>query len=301
MGHLQDKIAIVTGAGRGIGREHALLMAREGAKVVVNDLGGAEDGSGEDAGPAHAVADEIVAAGGEAIANGGDVSDYESAQRIVAETVDAFGRVDIVVNNAGILRDSVIINTSAADWQVVIDVNLSGTFLVLQAAARHWRDRSKSGEDVAAAVVNTSSESGLFANPGQANYASAKAGVATLTQVAAKELSRYGVRVNAILPRARTRLTKDIIGDSDPDDRAAFDRWEPGHVSPMVAYLCSPSCEMTGEVFLVGGSRVQRIRPWEKDTNWILDNDGRWSLDDLIRAVKEAGAPGRTTADSEAV
>lgn len=291
MEHLQDKVVVVTGAGRGIGREHALLMARHGARVVVNDLGGAPDGSGSEPGPAEVVAEEIRSSGGEAVANSDDVSDPDGAAAIVQSGIDAFGRIDGLVNNAGVLRDGVIVNLSESDWDIVVKVNLKGTFLVTRAAARHWRERSKSGEEVMAAVVNTSSESGVFGNPGQANYASAKAAIASFTQIASKELGRYGVRTNAILPQARTRLTEGAFGDALAPKEGEFDRFDPANVSPMVTYLISDGCALSGEVFLVGGSRVQRIRPWEKDPDWKLMTDGRWDVDGLATAAEAAGIP----------
>ncbi len=291
MGHLEGKTVIVTGAGRGIGREHALLFAQEGANVVVNDLGGAEDGSGAAAGPAEEVAQEIRDAGGQAVANGDDVADEEGSARIVAQAVETFGDLHGLVNNAGILRDRVLVNISPEDWDLVVRVNMRGTYLMMRAAGNYWRDQSKAGKDVSGAVINTSSESGVFGNPGQANYAAAKAAVASLTQVGAKELKRYGVRVNAILPQARTRLTEGAFGDALAAKEGEFDRWNPANVSPFVVYLASPLSDLTGEVFLVGGSRVQRVKPWEKDPDWKLLTDGRWTLDALDKAVAEAGMP----------
>ncbi|MGV9949846.1 SDR family oxidoreductase [Rhodococcus aetherivorans] len=291
MKRLDAKTVIVTGAGRGIGREHALLFAEEGANVVVNDLGGAADGSGSTSGPADSVVAEIRARGGSAIANGDDVADSNGAARIVQAAVDTFGDLHGLVNNAGILRDRVLVNISEEDWDLVVRVNLRGTFLMTRAAANYWRTQSKSGQQPNASVVNTSSESGVFGNPGQANYAAAKSAVATLTQVGAKELSRYGVRVNAILPQARTRLTEGAFGDALAAKEGEFDRWDPANVSPFVGYLLSPQCQLTGEVFLVGGSRVQRIKPWEKDPDWKLTADSRWTLDGLDKAVAKLGSP----------
>ncbi|OBH08866.1 SDR family oxidoreductase [Mycobacterium sp. E1747] len=292
MGYLDGKAVIITGAARGIGREHALLFAREGARVLVNDLGGAHDGSGASAGPAQEVVDEIKAAGGEAVANGDDVADAAGAKRIVDAALEAFGRLDGLVNNAGILRDRVLVNLSDDDWDLVLRVNLRGAFLMTREAAGYWREQSKAGEPVSASVVNTSSESGVFGNPGQANYAAAKSAVATLSQVASKELRRYGVRVNAILPQARTRLTENAFGDSLAAKNGEFDRFDPANVAPFVGYLLSSVCDLTGEVFLVGGSRVQRIQPWAKDANWKLMTDRRWTLEALEKAVANAGTPG---------
>ncbi|MWA03205.1 SDR family NAD(P)-dependent oxidoreductase [Actinomadura sp. LD22] len=291
MGSLDGLVAVVTGAGRGIGREHALLLAAEGAAVVVNDLGGAADGTGAERSPAEQVADEIRAAGGRAVANADDVADSAGAARVAETALREFERLDVLVNNAGILRDRVLVNLSDEDWDRVVRVNLRGTFLTTRAAAAHWRERSKAGEQVRASVVNTSSESGVFGNPGQANYAAAKAAVASLTQVASKELARYGVRVNAILPQARTRLTEGAFGDALAGREGEFDRWDPANVSPFVAYLAGPSTEITGEVFIVGGSRVQRVRPWERDPGWKLQTEGRWTVADLEKAVAGAGVP----------
>ncbi|WP_028463378.1 SDR family oxidoreductase [Nocardia sp. 348MFTsu5.1] len=291
MGSLDKLVAVVTGSGRGIGREHALLLASEGAAIVVNDLGGGRDGTGSESSPAQDVVDEIIKAGGRAVANGDDVSDSAGAQRIIDTAVAEFGRLDIVVNNAGILRDRVLVNLTDDDWDLVMKVNTRGTFAVLRAAANYWRDQSKAGHPVSASVINTSSESGVFGNPGQANYAAAKAAVASLTQVAAKELDRYGVRVNAILPQARTRLTEATFGDALSASENKFDRWDPANVSPFVAYLASPTTQLSGEVFIVGGSRVQRVKPWERDPEWKLQTDGRWTVADLEKAVSDAGIP----------
>jgi NAD(P)-dependent dehydrogenase (short-subunit alcohol dehydrogenase family) len=292
MGHLDGRVVIVTGAGRGIGREHALLFAQEGASVVVNELGGGQDGEGAASGPAQQVVEQLKAAGGQAVANGADVADEVGAKRIVAAALEAFGRLDGLVNNAGILRDRVLVNIEDADWDLVVRVNLRGTFLMTREAARYWREQSKAGAEVAGSVVNTSSESGVFGNPGQANYAAAKAAVAALTQVASKELQRYGVRVNAILPQARTRLTEGAFGDALAAKEGEFDRMNPANVSPFVGYLLSSACPLSGEVFLVGGSRVQRIQPWTKDPGWKLMAEGRWTIEALEKAVAEAGIPG---------
>ena len=285
---LRGRVAVVTGAGRGIGREHALLLASEGAAVVVNDLGGSSSGHGSSSEPAQAVVDEIIDAGGAAVADGSDVSTSEGADQLVASAVKAFGRLDVLVNNAGILRDGPIVNLDDSDWEVSIRVNLRGHFMPLRAAARYWRSASKEGRPVAASVINTSSESGLFANAGQANYAAAKSAIATLTEVASKELARYRVRTNAILPRARTRLTESLT----PLPKAGrFDRWDPANVSPFVAYLATPDCPLNGHVFLVGGSLVQRVKPWSLDPSWMLETDHRWSVRELGSSVEEIGPP----------
>jgi NAD(P)-dependent dehydrogenase (short-subunit alcohol dehydrogenase family) len=286
---LAGRVIIVTGAGRGIGREHALLLGSEGAHVVVNDLGGGPDGTGADAGPAAAVAEEVIAAGGVAVASQADVADSDAAEGMIQLAVDTFGGVHGLVNNAGILRDRVVFNMSDDEWDISIRVNLRGTFAATRAAARYWRATNKSGGDIGRpSIVNTSSESGVFANAGQSNYAAAKAGVAALTEVWHKELGRMGVRVNGILPRARTRLTESLIGGARPD---AFDSWDAGNIAPFVAYLLGADTEISGQVFLVGGGLVQRAAPWTLDPDWKLSKSGRWEIDELAKAVAEAGPP----------
>ncbi|MEZ5266712.1 MAG: SDR family NAD(P)-dependent oxidoreductase [Acidimicrobiales bacterium] len=207
MGALEGRVAIITGAGRGIGREHALLYAAEGAKVVVNDLGGNADGTGGDLTPAQQVAEEIKAMGGEAVVNGDNVASWEGAQNLINQAVETFGDLHVLVNNAGILRDRVLVNMTEAEWDAVVEVHLKGHFAPTRWAAAYWREQSKAGKTVNASVIHTSSTSGLFSNPGQTNYGAAKSGIATFSQICAKELSRYGVRSNAIAPAARTRLT----------------------------------------------------------------------------------------------
>src|SRR5207302_6350688 len=237
MGALEGRICAITGAGRGIGREHALLFASEGAKIVVNDLGGAIDGSGDDRTPAQQVVDEIKAMGGEAVANADNVADWEGGQRLVNTAVETFGALHILVNNAGILRDRVIVNMTEEEWDAVIHVHLKGHFVPTRWSAAYWREQTKAGKTVKANVINTSSTSGLLGNPGQTNYGAAKAGIAAFSVIAAMELERYGVRVNAIAPAARTRMTEATPGLGDivkaPEDAAKFDIWDPGNVSPM--------------------------------------------------------------------
>lgn len=291
MGALEGRVAVITGAGRGIGREHALLFAREGAQVVINDLGGANDGTGADQGPAADVVAEIEAAGGTAIANTDDVADFAGAERLIQSAVDRFGRVDVLVNNAGILRDRFLNAMTEEEWDAVVRVHLKGHFSALRHAVAHWRERSKAGEEVNAAVVNTASGSGVFLpNPGQANYGAAKAGIAALTLVAAAELERYGVRVNAIAPTARTRLTADVPGIgammAKPDDPDAFDAFDPANISPLVAWLATADCPVTGEVYAVQGGQINRLRNWEVGEG--IDTDQPWTID--VIAEKLGGA-----------
>jgi NAD(P)-dependent dehydrogenase (short-subunit alcohol dehydrogenase family) len=283
MGALSGRVAIITGAGRGIGREHALLFAAEGAKVVVNDLGGAVDGSGDDRTPAEQVVDEIKAMGGDALANADDIADWEGGRRLVAAAVEAFGDLHVLVNNAGILRDKMLVNMSESEWDSVIHVHLKGHFVPTRHAAAYWREQVKAGHEVRAAVVNTSSTSGLLGNPGQTNYGAAKAGIAAFTVIAAQELGRYGVRVNAIAPAARTRMTEQTPGLGDivkaPNDPAAFDVWNPANVSPLVAYLSTADCPMTGQVFFVQGGQVRLFRNWTMTET--IDKRDRWTVSEL--------------------
>jgi NAD(P)-dependent dehydrogenase (short-subunit alcohol dehydrogenase family) len=297
MGALDGRVAIITGAGRGIGREHALLFAAEGAKVVVNDLGGAVDGSGDDRTPAQQVVDEIRAMGAEAIANDDDVADWEGGRRLVASTVEAFGDLHVLVNNAGILRDKMLVNMSVEEWDSVLHVHLKGHFVPTRHAAGYWREQIKSGAEVNAAIVNTSSTSGLLGNPGQTNYGAAKAGIAAFTVIAAQELARYGVRVNAIAPAARTRMTEQTPGLGDivkaPTDPSKFDVWDPANISPLVAYLSTESCPLTGKVLFVQGGEVRLFQPWTM-TETRKKND-RWTVAEL--AEKLPGVVGVDASD----
>jgi NAD(P)-dependent dehydrogenase (short-subunit alcohol dehydrogenase family) len=297
MGALDGRVAIITGAGRGIGREHALLFAAEGAKVVVNDLGGAVDGSGDDRTAAQQVVDEIRALGAEALANDDDVADWEGGRRLVAATVEAFGDLHVLVNNAGILRDKMLVNMSTEEWDSVIHVHLKGHFIPTRHAAAYWREKVKDGREVNAAIVNTSSTSGLLGNPGQTNYGAAKAGIAAFTVIAAQELGRYGIRVNAIAPAARTRMTEQTPGLGDivkaPRDPAAFDVWDPANISPLVAYLSTESCPLTGKVLFVQGGSVRLFQPWTMTDT--LEKDDRWTVAELaarLPGVVGIDAPG---------
>jgi NAD(P)-dependent dehydrogenase (short-subunit alcohol dehydrogenase family) len=291
MGALEGRVAIITGAGRGIGREHALLFASEGAKVVVNDLGGSLDGSGGEATPAEQVVEEIKDLGGEAVANHDNVADWDGGARLIQTALDAFGTLDVLVNNAGNLRDRVLVNMTEDDWDAVIHVHLKGHFVPLRHAAAFWREQTKAGVQVNAAVINTSSTSGLLGNPGQANYGAAKAGIAALTNIAATELSRYGVRVNAIAPAARTRMTESTPGLSEivgvPEDKGAFDVWDPANISPLVAYLATATCPLTGRVFFVQGGTVRNFQSWTLTES--IEKDDRWTVAELQAEMQRLG------------
>jgi NAD(P)-dependent dehydrogenase (short-subunit alcohol dehydrogenase family) len=290
MGALAGRVAVITGAGRGIGREHALLFAREGARVVVNDLGGANDGSGADTGPAQQVVDEIRAAGGTAVANTDDIAAWAGASALVEQAVGEFGQLDILVNNAGILRDAFLASMAEAQWDTVIAVHLKGHFAMLRHAAAHWKQRSKAGEQVNAAVINTASASGTFMpNAGQANYGAAKAAIAALTLVAALELERYGVRVNAIAPIARTRLTLATPGFgtifAEPDDATAFDPFHPANIAPLVAYLATEKCPLRGKLFAVQGGAISELAGWH--TVRTTETTDAWTIGDIQARIAD--------------
>src|SRR5690625_1412737 len=289
MGVLDRRVAIVTGAGRGIGREHALLFAREGAAVVVNDAGGTNTGEGADPGPAQQVVDEIIAAGGRAVANTDSVADWNAAKNLVAQAVDEFGRLDVLVNNAGILRDAFIAGMEESQWDAVLAVHLKGHFAMLRHAAEYWKTQSKSGDQPNAAVINTASGSGVtLPNAGQANYGAAKAGIAALTLIAAEELERYGVRVNAIAPIARTRPTLATPGSgasrAEPV-QGEVDLFAPANLSPLVADLAPEKCPFTGGVYDVQGGAISRLAGWH-DTETI-ETDGVWQIDDIAARLPQ--------------
>ena len=287
MGALDGRVAIITGAGRGIGREHALLLAAEGAKVVVNDLGGGLDGSSAEATPAEEVVAEITAMGGSAVANHDNVATWDGGERLIKSALDAFGDLHVLVNNAGILRDRVLVNLSEEDWDAVINVHLKGHFVPTRHAATYWREQAKAGKVVKASVINTSSTSGLLGNVGQSNYGAAKSGIASFSLIIAEELGRYGVRVNAIAPAARTRMTESTPGLSDyvvkPTDAAVFDVWDPANISPLVATLAMEDCAATGQVFFVQGGTVRKFQNWTMTET--LENNDRWSVSELARQL----------------
>jgi NAD(P)-dependent dehydrogenase (short-subunit alcohol dehydrogenase family) len=284
MPDLSGKVAIVTGAGRGIGREHALALAAAGAKVLVNDLGGSLGGEGSDAAPAEQVVAEIEAGGGTAVANGENVADFSGAGRMVQHAIDELGGLDILVNNAGIIRDRMLVNMDEAEWDAVINVHLKGHFAPTRQAAAHWRELSKAGETVRARVVNTSSPSGVFGNVGQANYGAAKAGIAAFTLIAAQELGRYGVTVNCVAPNARTRMTEAAFGDMAPPEDG-FDAMDPANMAPVVVALCADEAQdITGQVLFVYGGAVNVLRGWGPGE--LLARDGKWDADDLLAELR---------------
>jgi len=285
MGELcKGRVVIVTGAGRGIGRGHALEFARQGAAVVVNDLGASGDGQGASKDPANEVVEEIRAMGGQAIANGADVADFEQTAAMVEAAVKEFGRLDVVVNNAGFLRDRMFANTSEDEWDAVIRVHLKGHYCVGRHAAGYFRAQSKAGEEVSGRIINTSSGAGLQGSIGQATYATAKAGVAALTLVQAAELRRYGVTANAIAPAARTRMTEGPFAEMMKKPDSGFDAMDPDNVAPLVVYLGSMSSQhVTGRVFEISGGEISVADGWRKGP--AIDNGKRWDSNDVGGAV----------------
>ena len=285
----EGRICIVTGAGRGIGREHALALAGQGARVVVNDVGGATDGSGSSATPAEEVVAEITTTGGQAVVNSDDISSFDGAQRLITQAIDTFGGLDVVVNNAGILRDRMLVNMSEDEWDAVMRVHLKGTFACTRWAATYWRDRVKAGNTNDARVINTTSGSGLFGNVGQANYGAAKAGIASFTIIAADELRRYGVTVNAVSPIALTRMTEGLgLGDAAEDER---DKVHPRWISPVVAWLASTqSADVTGRVFQTSGRYWAIAEGWHRGPQDTPTDDPS-EVDAIMRPLLAAARP----------
>ena len=279
-------VVIVTGAGRGIGRAHALEFARQGAKVVVNDLGAELDGRGLSAGPAGEVVEAIRALGGEAVANGDDVADWEGAGRLVKTALETFGRLDVVVNNAGFLRDRMFVSTSEEEWDAVIRVHLKGHFCTSRHACAYWRDRAKAGEKLDARIINTSSGAGLQGSVGQGTYSAAKAAIAALTLVQAAELRRYGITANAIAPAARTRMTEAVFAEMMAQPETGFDEMAPENVAPLVVWLGSAqSRDVTGQVFEVAGGKISVADGWRKGPE--IDKGARWDPGEIGPAVRD--------------
>ncbi|MER6009104.1 SDR family oxidoreductase [Streptomyces bluensis] len=291
----EGRVVIVTGAGRGLGRAHALAYAAEGARVVVNDLGVGLDGTPGPDSPASRVADEIRAAGGEAVVHGGDIATTEGAVSLVRTALETYGRLDTLVNNAGFLRDRMLVNLDEDDWDAVVRVHLKGHFLPLRHAAAHWRAESKAGRTPVARVVNTSSGAGLLGAVGQGNYSAAKAGIVGLTLVAAAELGRYGVQVNAIAPAARTRMTEGTFAETMAAPDSGFDTMAPENVSPLVVWLGSAaSAGVTGRVFEAEGGRITVMEGWRPGPT--ADRGARWTPaevgDAALKLLAEAETPG---------
>ncbi len=288
MTSLNDRVVVITGGGRGLGREHAILAAAEGATVVVNDIGADSDGRNADASLAPSVVTEIVDAGGTAVASTTDVATVAGAKELLALTLAEFGRVDGLVNNAGILRDKMFVNMAEQDWDAVIRGQLGATFAPSQVFCDHWRQESKAGRQPLASIVNVSSTSGLLGAVGQTNYGAAKAGIAALTVILAQEVTRYGVRVNAITPVARTRMTQDlpVIGEmvAAPADPAAFDLYHPGNVSPLVAWLLTADSPANGAVYYTKGGEIRQYAGWSFD--WTVDKGSRWSVAEIDKELR---------------
>jgi NAD(P)-dependent dehydrogenase (short-subunit alcohol dehydrogenase family) len=283
----EGRVAIVTGAGRGIGREHALSLARHGAKVVVNDLGGNMDGTGADASPAQQVVDEIKGMGGEAIANGDNVADFAGAEAMVRQAIETFGELHVLVNNAGILRDRVLVNMTEEEWDSVIAVHLRGTFAPSRHAAAYWREQAKAGTPVSGRIINTTSVSGIYGNPGQTNYGAAKAGIASFTNIAAMELHRYGVTVNAVGPVALTRMTEGLgpAPETDEEREARAPHW----IAPIVTWLASEqSGHVTGRVFEASGQVLAVAQGWERGPSMAPIDDPLQIGDAVAKLLAEA-------------
>ena len=293
-GLCRGRVVVVTGAGRGLGRAHALAFAAEGAAVVVNDLGVGLDGTGGATGPAQQVVEEIQALGGKAVAHGGDIATTEGAASLIRAALEAYGRLDTLVNNAGFLRDRMLVNLDEDDWDAVMRVHLKGHFLPLKHAAAHWRAEAKAGREPVARIINTSSGAGLLGSVGQGNYSAAKAGIVGMTLVAAAELARYGVQVNAIAPAARTRMTEATFADTMTAPTTGFDAMAPENVSPLVVWLGSAACTgVTGRVFEAEGGRITVMEGWRPGPT--AEKDARWSPaeagETAVKLLAEAEAP----------
>lgn len=301
-GILEGKVVIITGAGRGIGRGYALEFARQGAKIVVNDFGGPADGSGAgNGGPADDVVAEIIAAGGHAVANTDDVADEHGARNLIDTAITTFGRLDVLVNNAGILRDRTVVNMSFLEWDSVIRVHLRGTFGPTHFAVQYWRNEHKAGNPVDARVINTVSSSGLYCNPGQANYGAAKAGIAAFTVITAREVNRYGVTVNAIYPTALSRLTEDVfnkIKEKFDQSESAFDAFDPENIAPAVVWLASPAArDITGRVFGLRGGKITVAEGWAAGP--AVEVARRWGVEELDEVIPGLVSQARPNAEAD--
>ncbi|HSO95577.1 MAG TPA: SDR family NAD(P)-dependent oxidoreductase [Acidimicrobiia bacterium] len=290
MGALEGRVAVITGAGRGMGREHARLFAAEGASLVLNDTGAGRDGTGTDPDVVGAVADELRSQGVSVAVSTDDVTTMDGAEHAIGLGIERWGRVDVLVNNAGILRDRMFVNMTEDDWDAVVRGHLRSTFCTTRVGAGHWRTRTKDGEAVQAGVINVSSTSGLLGAVGQSNYGAAKAGIAAMTLILAQELGRYGVRVNAIVPVARTRMTEEVAGIADlvraPEDPGVFDTYHPANVSPVVAWLATEGCPLTGQVIYVRGGELRVMEGWRMGP--VLEHDGPRTVADCARALDGA-------------
>jgi len=285
MGICDDRVVIVTGAGRGLGRAHARAFAAAGARVVVNDVGAELDGSGGTLSPAQEVVEEIRASGGDAIANGDDISDWDQAGHLIRQTIETFGRLDTVVCNAGIVRDRMIVNMSVEEWDAVMRVHLRGMFCPVRHAIDHWRNEFKAGRSVDARVVTTSSGAGLFGSVSQANYSTAKAGIAAFTIVSAQELGRYGIIVNGIAPSARSRMTEDAFAEMMKKPDVGFDAMDPANVSPLVVWLGSAACDITGRLFEIAGGQLSVADGWQHGD--VFDKGQRYEPDEIGALVTD--------------
>ena len=283
----EGRVAVITGAGRGIGREYALMLAEHGAKVVVNDLGADPNGRGDDAGPAGEVVEQIRAMGGEAVVNGADVSDFDAAREMIHQAIDTFGTLDILINNAGILRDRMVFTMGESDWDAVVQVHLKGTFAPAHHAAAWWREQTKAGRSFDARIINTSSTSGIFGNVGQTNYGAAKAGIAAFTVISAMELARYGITVNCIAPSALTRLTAPLMDGeiSEEVQETMSPRW----IAPIVTWLCSPeAANVTGRVWLAGNGHLGIAEGWALGPNAPLESQDPTALRPVVASLMSA-------------
>jgi len=287
MGLFDGEVVVITGAAGGLGRAYAREFAEQGARLVLNDIGAKRDGTGFDAQIVQGVVDEMKALGAEAVGNAEDITTMDGAQRVLDQTVATYGRADALVNSGGLLRDRMFVSMDVQEWDAVIGGHLRGHFCPMRVFGGHWREQSKAGEQPNAAIVTTTSNAGLFSQPGQSNYAAAKAGIAGLTVTLADELSRYGVRVNSISPAARTRMTTEVAAMAAmvaaPDDPAAFDVFDPANVASVVAWLAAPSCDATGQVLFVRGGELKVLRGWRYAEE--LQRDGRWTAAALNDAL----------------